>query len=154
MSGLLSMHVRRSLTAPLSSSFRLTSVFRSYASVMKYTKEHEWLNIDGDEATIGITDYAQNSLGDLVFVELPEVGSSFEQAVEMGVVESVKAASDVYAPVSGDIIAVNENAVKTPSVINKEPETNGWLVKMKLSNMDELSELLDEPTYAAFCKED
>ncbi|KNC85289.1 glycine cleavage system H protein [Sphaeroforma arctica JP610] len=155
MYGLLSQQVRRTLGAPLApNTVRMASVLRSYASVMKYTKEHEWLRIEDDQATIGITDYAQNSLGDLVYIEMPEVGATFEQSDDMGVVESVKAASDVYAPISGVILEVNEKAAATPSIINKEAETNGWLVKMKITEPNQLTALLDAETYASFCKED
>lgn len=100
---------------------------------LKYTKEHEWLTIEGDIATVGITDHAQEALGDLVYVELPKIGASFEAGKDMVIVESCKAASDVYAPVAGEIVAVNDAVVAAPDTINHHPYDAGWLVKIKIS---------------------
>ncbi len=114
-----------------------------------YTEEHEWLTVDGDVATVGITNHAQEQLGDIVFVELPEVGTEVEQGGDTVVVESVKAASDVYAPVSGTISAVNEAISSDPAMVNAGAEGDGWLYKMTISNADELNELLDLDGYKA-----
>jgi len=113
---------------------------------LKYTKDHEWLSIEGDIATVGITDYAQESLGDLVFVELPKVGAKFEGGKDMVIVESCKAASDVYAPVAGEVVEINDNVVNTPDTINTDPYANGWLVKLKISPAD-VANLLDAEAY-------
>ena len=113
---------------------------------LKYTKDHEWLSIEGDIATVGITDYAQESLGDLVFVELPKIGAKFEGGKDMVIVESCKAASDVYAPVSGEVVAINDNVVNAPDTINTDPYSNGWLVKLKISPAD-VANLLDAEAY-------
>lgn len=118
-------------------------------SELKYTKEHEWVLIDDDgNAIVGITDHAQELLGDMVYVELPEVGNNVAIEDETGVVESVKAASDVYAPVSGEIIEVNENLVDEPESINSEPYEGGWLYKIALGNESDLDELLTADEYA------
>ena len=100
---------------------------------LQYTKSHEWVRIEGDEATVGITDYAQDALGDVVFVELPELGRELEAGAVFGTVESVKAASDLYAPVTGEVIAVNEDAVAAPELLNHEPYGKGWLLKLRLT---------------------
>ena len=118
-------------------------------SELKYSKEHEWVRIDDDgNAIIGITDHAQELLGDMVYVELPEVGTSIAMEDETGVVESVKAASDVYAPVSGEIIEVNEDLVDEPESINTQPYEAGWLYKVELANESDLDELLTADEYA------
>lgn len=114
-----------------------------------YTKDHEYLRVEGDTATIGITDYAQSQLGDVVFVELPAVGKSFKQGAEAAVVESVKAASDVYAPVSGEVVAINDSLPDSPATINDDPEGKGWFMKIRLANTAELSGLMDEVAYKA-----
>lgn len=113
----------------------------------KFTSDHEWIRIEGDIATVGITKHAAQQLGDVVFVELPEVGVSFDQGADMAVVESVKAASDVYAPVSGEITAVNQAIVDAPEGVNDGPEADGWFVKMKLSDPSQLDALMDEEAY-------
>ena len=118
-----------------------------------YTSDHEWIRIEGDVATIGITDYAQSQLGDVVFVELPKVGRSLTKAEAAAVVESVKAASDVYAPVSGDVVEANAAIVDDPAKVNADPEGDGWFVKLKLSNAGELSGLMDKAAYIKFCAE-
>jgi glycine cleavage system H protein len=118
--------------------------------MIKYTEDHEWLSIEGDIATVGITHHAQDALGDVVFVELPEVGATFEQKATAGVVESVKAAADVYMPVTGAITEVNEVLRDDPSLANTDPLGAGWFFKVKLSNPAELDALMDETTYGSF----
>ena len=117
---------------------------------VKYTEDHEWLKIDGDTATVGITVHAQDALGDVVFVDLPTVGTSFAQKDTAGVVESVKAAADVYMPVSGEIIAINEALRDDPSLANSDPLGTGWFFKIKLSDASQLDALMDETSYNAF----
>ena len=117
---------------------------------IKYTEEHEWLSISGDIATVGITHHAQDALGDVVFVDLPEVGKVLAPKEVAGVVESVKAAADVYMPVSGEITEVNEALRDDPSLANTDPLGAGWFFKVKLSEPAQLNALLDETTYAAF----
>ena len=119
---------------------------------LKYTEDHEWIKIEGDIATVGITLHAQDALGDVVFVELPEVGSSHEQKDAIGVVESVKAAADVYMPVSGEITEVNEALQDDPSVINSDPLNAGWFFKIKLSDASQLDALMDETAYDELLK--
>ena len=119
---------------------------------LKYTEDHEWIKIEGDIATVGITQHAQDALGDVVFVELPEVGSSHEQKDAIGVVESVKAAADVYMPVSGEITEVNEALQDDPSVINSDPLNAGWFFKIKLSDASQLDALLDQTAYDELLK--
>ena len=117
---------------------------------IKYTPDHEWLNIDGDMATVGITHHAQDALGDVVFVDLPEVGKTCAANEVAGVVESVKAAADVYMPVTGVITEVNEALRDDPSLANSDPLNAGWFFKVKLSNPSELDALMDETSYTAF----
>jgi glycine cleavage system H protein len=116
-----------------------------------FTKEHEWIAVAGNAATVGITHYAQEHLGDLVYVEPPQVGKSLAQGKEAAVVESVKAASDVYSPVSGEVTAVNQAVVDQPGLVNESPEEKGWLYKLKLADAGELKGLMDRATYDAFC---
>ena len=118
--------------------------------LVKYTKDHEWLKIDGDTATVGITAHAQDALGDVVFVDLPTVGTSFAQKDTAGVVESVKAAADVYMPVSGEIIEINQALKDDPSLANSDPLGTGWFFKIKLSDASQLDALMDETSYNAF----
>ena len=113
----------------------------------KYSEDHEWISVDDDIGTVGITNHAQSQLGDIVFVELPEVGSTLEAGDEAGVVESVKAASDLFTPVSGKIVKVNEALDVEPSLANSDPTGNGWFFKIKLSDADELNSLMDEASY-------
>lgn len=115
-----------------------------------FTKDHEWIEVDGDTATVGITDYAQGQLGDIVFVELPEAGRDVVKGGEAAVVESVKAASDVYAPVSGAITEPNAALADDPALVNTAPEGEGWFFRMTLSDPSELDGLLDEAAYKAF----
>ena len=117
---------------------------------VKYTEDHEWLKTEGDIATVGITVHAQDALGDVVFVELPEVGATFAQKDTAGVVESVKAAADVYMPVSGEVTEVNEALRSDPSLANSDPLGAGWFFKVKLSDPAQLNALMDETSYAAF----
>ena len=115
----------------------------------KYTEDHEWITVDGDIATVGITNYAQKSLGDIVFVETPEVGSDVAAGDEAGVVESVKAASEIYVPLSGEIVEANEDLEDEPSKVNTDPTTEGWMFKVKMSDPSELDGLMDEDAYKA-----
>jgi glycine cleavage system H protein len=114
---------------------------------LRYTKEHEWVRVDGDEATIGITEYAAEQLGDVVFLELPESGIALEQFAAFGVVESVKAVSDLFAPVTGQVIARNEELADRPELVNGDPYGDGWLVRVRLDDADQLAELLDAAAY-------
>lgn len=115
-----------------------------------YSKDHEWVSVEGDTATIGITDYAQSQLGDVVFVELPDTGKTLAKGDEAAVVESVKAASEVYAPVSGEVTAANDALADEPAKVNADPEGAAWFVKVKLSDTTELDDLMDEAAYKAF----
>ena len=112
-----------------------------------YTKEHEWVSVDGNVATIGITDYAQGELGDIVFVELPKVGDETKQMEPFGTIEAVKAVSELYAPVSGKVVAVNEELQDSPELINQDPYGKGWMIKVELSNREELDKLLSPKDY-------
>jgi glycine cleavage system H protein len=116
-----------------------------------YTKEHEWIRVEGDTATVGITDFAQGQLGDVVFVELPEAGRQVEQGGEAAVVESVKAASDVYAPVSGEVVEANQALVDDSSLVNSDPEGEGWFFRVRLSDPSQLDGLMAEAEYKDFC---
>lgn len=118
-------------------------------SDLKYTKEHEWVSLDGDVATIGITDYAQGELGDIVFVELPSVGENIAQMDSFGTIEAVKAVSDLYAPVSGEVVEVNEALEDDPLVVNRDPYGDGWMVKVKISDTGQIEQLLDDAAYKA-----
>jgi len=117
--------------------------------MLKYTKDHEWLRVDGNVATVGITPYAQERLGDLVFVELPSTGTKLSKGAVAATVESVKAASEVYAPVGGEVVTVNDKLTGEPGLVNAEPTGNGWLFKMKIADAAELDMLLDEQAYNA-----
>ena len=118
--------------------------------MMKFTKDHEWVDVQGDTARVGITAYAANALGDVVFVEVPDVGKSVKQGDGFAVVESVKAASDVYAPVSGEVVDANTELSNSPDVVNAAPEGTGWIAKIKLSNVSELDALMDRAAYEAY----
>lgn len=115
-----------------------------------FTEDHEWVDVDGDIGTVGISEYAQSQLGDIVFVDVPEEGKELTKGDEAAVVESVKAASDVYSPVSGTVIEGNAALTDTPGLVNEEPEGDGWFFKLTLSDPDELNGLMDEIAYAAF----
>ena len=116
-----------------------------------FTKEHEWIRLDGDVATVGITDFAQAQLGDVVFVEVPSAGTQVTKGGDAAVVESVKAASDVYAPVSGEIVEGNPALEEDPSLVNTAPEGDGWFFRLRLADTSELDELMDADQYKAFC---
>ncbi|WP_288586816.1 glycine cleavage system protein GcvH [uncultured Methylobacterium sp.] len=117
--------------------------------MLKYTDEHEWLRLDGDVSTVGITDHAAGQIGDLVFIELPKVGAALTKGAAAAVVESVKAASDVYAPVDGEVIEVNEAAVASPESVGTDPQGEGWLYRVRLSDPSQLDGLMDEAAYRA-----
>jgi glycine cleavage system H protein len=119
-------------------------------SEVRYTDQHEWIRLDGDEATVGITKYAAESLGDVVFVELPASGKTVSAGGEAAVVESVKAASDIYAPAGGTVTGANSALESAPSKVNEDPEGEGWFFKLKLSNKDEFAKLMDAAAYAKF----
>jgi glycine cleavage system H protein len=116
----------------------------------RYTKDHEWIRLDGEVATVGISEHAQSALGDIVYVELPEIGREVEKGGEAAVVESVKAASDVYAPVSGQVIAVNEALDGSPATINEDAEGKGWFFRLKLTAPDQLNELMTAEQYKQY----
>jgi glycine cleavage system H protein len=121
-------------------------------SDLRYTKDHEWVRVDGEEATVGITEYAADQLGDIVFVELPDVGKSLAQFAAFGVVESVKAVSDLFAPVTGEVTAANDALAGSPELVNGDPYGAGWMVRLKVSAPDEIGELLDPTAYDALIK--
>lgn len=114
---------------------------------LRYTKEHEWVRVDGDEATVGITDFAAAQLGDIVFVELPEVGRAIDQFATFGVVESVKAVSDLFAPISGEVVARNEALADRPELVNSDPYGEGWMLRVRVSEPDQVGELLEPGDY-------
>jgi glycine cleavage system H protein len=116
---------------------------------LRYTKDHEWVRVDGDEATVGITEYAAGQLGDIVFVELPDTGRSLAQFAAFGVVESVKAVSDLFAPLTGEVTAANEALAGAPELVNSDPYGEGWMVRLRLASPDEVGELLDPTAYDA-----
>jgi len=124
-----------------------------YPSDYRYTKEHEWIKVSGDSGTIGITDYAQHELGDVVFVEMPAVGTKITAAQVFGTVESVKAGSEIYAPVSGEVTEGNAALSDTPETVNSDPHGAGWLIKIKLADPAEVSGLMDAAAYQAFVSE-
>ena len=119
---------------------------------VKYSEEHEWIRVEGDTGTIGITQYAQEQLGDVVFVDVPQAGRKVAKGESVAVVESVKAASDIYAPATGEIIEANAGLAETPGDVNTEPMGKGWFFKMKLANKSELAGLMDQAAYEAFVK--
>ncbi len=120
---------------------------------LRFTKEHEWVRIEGDTATFGVTDHAQEALGDIVFVELPEIGRSVDAGEAYGVVESVKAVSDVYAPVAGEVIEINEVLEGEPDLVNSDPYGTGWIIKVKISDNNAETELMTPEEYTAFLDE-
>ena len=125
-----------------------------YDSNCRYQKSHEWIRIEGGEATVGISDYAQSELNDVVYVELPEVGDALEKGEEFGTVESVKAASELYMPVSGEIIAINEELEDSPELVNQDPFGAGWMMRIKVMASDEVEDLLDAAAYKSFCEQE
>ncbi|KAL3523042.1 hypothetical protein ACH5RR_015876 [Cinchona calisaya] len=144
------------LWASKAASYLRISVFRrGFATVikeLKYADSHEWVKVDGKSATVGITDHAQDHLGDVVYVELPEVGIEVKQGNSFGAVESVKATSDVYSPVSGKVIEVNKKLDDSPGLVNGSPYEDGWIMKVEISNKDELNSLLDSDQYTKHCE--
>jgi len=124
-----------------------------YPSDFRYTKEHEWIKVTGDTGTVGITDYAQHELGDVVFVELPKVGAKFNASQSFGTVESVKAVSEIYSPVSGEVVETNTALADAPETINKDPHGAAWMIKIRLTNPKELSNLMDAAAYQAYIDE-
>src|SRR5436853_3794446 len=125
----------------------------AYPKNYRYTKEHEWISVDGAVATIGITDYAQHELGDVVFAELPKVGAKVEAGKSFGTVESVKAVSEIYSPVTGEVTEINGTLHDTPETINTDPHGAGWLIKVKLANPAEVKDLMDSKAYEVFIAE-
>lgn len=123
-----------------------------YDPQCRYNETHEWIRVEGDEAVIGISDYAQSELNDVVYVELPEIGESFEKGEEFGSVESVKTASELYMPASGEVIAVNEALQDSPELVNEDPYGNGWMIRIRLVAPEEIEELLDAEAYRALCE--
>ncbi|MEK4033240.1 glycine cleavage system protein GcvH [Methylocystis sp. IM3] len=119
---------------------------------LRFTKDHEYLRLEGDAAVVGITDYAQQQLGDIVFVDLPKVGKKVSKGSELAVIESVKAASEVYAPISGEVIEVNPELAEKPALVNEDPLQGGWLVKLKVESASEAEGLMDADAYAGFVK--
>jgi glycine cleavage system H protein len=117
--------------------------------MMKYTSDHEWISVENDAAIVGITPFAQEKLGDLVFVQLPKKGAQLQAGAAAAVVESVKAASDVYAPISGEVIDINERVVQDPTLVNSDPTEKGWLFKLKIADRSQIDKLLDAPAYQA-----
>lgn len=124
-----------------------------YPDDLRYSEEHEWIKVDGDTGTVGITFHAQEALGDIVFVELPELGASVTLGDSVGSIESVKAVSDVFSPAGGEIVEVNNSLEDSPEVVNHEPYGSGWIYKLKLSDKSELDSLMDAEAYKAFLKE-
>jgi len=119
---------------------------------VKYFEDHEWAKMEKDQAVIGISDYAQDQLGDIVFVELPQVGDTFEKGVEFGTVESVKAVSELYMPLGGEVVAVNETLEESPELVNNDPYSGGWMIKIKPSNADEMDQLMSKEAYLDMLK--
>ena len=113
----------------------------------KFTKDHEWLNLQGDLAIVGITDYAQSQLGDIVFVEMPELSTNLTASESFGAIEAVKTVADLFAPVSGEVIEINENLDSSPDLVNSDPYNEGWIVKLKIDNIDEINELMNYDEY-------
>jgi glycine cleavage system H protein len=122
----------------------------AYPANFRYTKEHEWIDLQGDTGTIGITDYAQHELGDVVFVELPKVGTKLTAGKPLGTVESVKAVSEIYSPVGGEVTAINETLADSPEKINTDPQGAAWLIKLKVANLSEISALMDAAAYQKY----
>jgi glycine cleavage system H protein len=123
-------------------------------SDLKYTKSHEWVKVDGDTVTMGVSDFAQSELGDITYLELPEPGDSVTRSEPLGVIESVKAASDIYSPVTGEIVEANDNVVDAPESVNSSPYDDAWLVKIKLSDPSQVDELMDSAAYEKFVEEE
>jgi glycine cleavage system H protein len=122
-------------------------------SDLRFSEEHEWVSVDGDVATVGISDFAQEQLGDVVFVELPDIGRSVNRGDEVAVVESVKAASEIFTPLSGEVIEINEALADEPATVNASPEANGWFYKLRISDASQVDELMDAAAYKTFADE-
>ena len=122
-------------------------------ATLRFTKDHEWIRVDGDIGTVGITDYAQEQLGDIVFVELPEIGKALEQGDEAATVESVKAASEVYSPAGGEVTEANEALTENPALVNEQPLGGGWFYRLRVSNPGDLDGLMDKAAYTTYCAE-
>ncbi|KAK4399531.1 UNVERIFIED_CONTAM: Glycine cleavage system H protein 2, mitochondrial [Sesamum angustifolium] len=148
----------RLLWATRAASFlRISVPYRGFATVikdLKYADSHEWVKVEGNSATIGITDHAQDHLGDVVYVELPDEGAEVTQGAGFGAVESVKATSDINSPVSGKVIEVNTKLNDSPGLVNASPYENGWIIKVEIKNADELNCLMDPDQYCKFCEEE
>ena len=125
-----------------------------YPANFRYTKEHEWVNVEGDTGTVGITDHAQKELGDIVYVDLPKPGTTVEKGKTIGSVESVKAVSDIYSPVSGEVVAANDLLTASPEKLNEDPHAAAWLVKIKLSNPTEMADLMSASDYQGYVGEE
>uniref|UniRef100_A0A0D9VCP1 Glycine cleavage system H protein n=1 Tax=Leersia perrieri TaxID=77586 RepID=A0A0D9VCP1_9ORYZ len=155
---IMAMATSRLLWASRAASYLKISTFpRAFSTVLKdlkYADTHEWVKVEGGSATVGITDHAQHHLGDVVYVELPEVGSSVSQGKNFGAVESVKATSDINSPVSGEVVAVNDELSNEPGLVNTSPYESGWIIKVKVSDSGELNSLMDEEKYSKFCEEE
>ncbi|KAJ4702496.1 Glycine cleavage system H protein [Melia azedarach] len=139
------------------SHLRISVFHRGFSSVikdLKYADSHEWVKVDGNSATVGITDHAQDHLGDVVYVELPDVGTTVKQGASFGAVESVKATSDINAPVSGKVVEVNEELNSSPALVNSSPYTDGWIIKVEMDNTGEVKKLMDADQYTTFCEEE
>jgi glycine cleavage system H protein len=121
-------------------------------SGLRYTKDHEYVRVEGDAAVVGVSDYAQAQLGDIVFVDLPKIGKQVTKGSELAVIESVKAASEVYSPVTGEVVEVNAELGERPSLVNEEPLSAGWLVKLRVAQPEEIETLMDDAAYAGFVK--
>jgi glycine cleavage system H protein len=121
-----------------------------YPDDFQFSKDHEWVKIEGDEAIVGITDFAQKQLGDVVYVELPQVGTSLEFHQSLGVIESVKAVSDVYSPISGEVVAINEDLDASPEMVNEDPHGKGWILRLKLKDASEIEKLMSASEYEQF----
>ncbi len=121
-----------------------------YPEEYYYTKDHEWIKIENDEAVVGITDFAQKQLGDVVYVELPEIGATFEFHQSLGVIESVKAVSDIYSPISGEVVAINTDLDESPEMVNEDPHGNGWIIRLKLKDGSEVEKLMSVTEYEKY----
>ncbi|MED6219142.1 NAD-dependent glutamate dehydrogenase [Stylosanthes scabra] len=153
----MAMACRQLWASRAASYLRISVSNRAFSSVvkdLKYADSHEWVKVDGKSATVGITDHAQDHLGDVVYVELPEVGRTLTQGDSFGAVESVKATSDVYSPVSGKVIQVNEELSSSPALINSSPYKDGWIIKVEMSDSGEVNNLMDSDHYSKFCEEE
>ncbi|XP_071735491.1 glycine cleavage system H protein 2, mitochondrial-like [Rutidosis leptorrhynchoides] len=136
---------------------KISTFNRGFASVvkdLKYADSHEWAKVEGNSATVGITDHAQDHLGDVVYVELPEVGTTVTQGTSFGAVESVKATSDINSPVSGKVVEVNEQLSSSPGLVNGSPYEDGWIMKVEISDTNEVNSLMDSDQYSKFCEEE